>query len=191
MVYRGCADPDKLPLGVYTGVTPDENCKYQGPRKSLWWFCQGKLCNIGQLGEDVSHCASPPPPKGYERARRPYLTPSQPPPIQPIPREEKPQAAQDHQIAGVLSESDNFGYLGRYSADGSPAYFFLPYNVPRMGPPGGSIYNYQSVMSADTQPYRISNSASQQYARPSYVRHQQPDYYTSTTDTSTFASYSK
>ena len=62
VVYRGCADTENLPYDVRQAL----NCKYQGPKKSLWWFCEGDLCNEGQLGESESRCGSPPPPPGYE-----------------------------------------------------------------------------------------------------------------------------
>ena len=41
VVYRGCANDGNLPWGV----DPNTQCQYQGDSKSLWWFCEGDLCN--------------------------------------------------------------------------------------------------------------------------------------------------
>ena len=45
MVYRGCADPRNLPLGVDSSV----QCREQGRLPAVWWFCNGTLCNSGQF----------------------------------------------------------------------------------------------------------------------------------------------
>ena len=45
VVYRGCADAANLPGGVNT----KEQCRYQG--NSLWYFCEGDLCNNEQIGK--------------------------------------------------------------------------------------------------------------------------------------------
>lgn len=55
MVYRGCANEENLPWGVSTST----NCKRQGPKNSLWWFCEGDLCNDGVLGETEDRCGEP------------------------------------------------------------------------------------------------------------------------------------
>ena len=46
MLYRGCADPSNLPWEVDTSL----NCQYQGQIPSLWYFCDGHLCNGGRFG---------------------------------------------------------------------------------------------------------------------------------------------
>ncbi|CAH1798859.1 unnamed protein product [Owenia fusiformis] len=45
-IYRGCADQNNLPFGV----TPYTRCNYKDG--SLWEFCQGDLCNKGQIKDD-------------------------------------------------------------------------------------------------------------------------------------------
>ncbi len=50
--YRGCADPENLPLDVDSSL----QCKYQGAGKPLWYFCDGHNCNSGQIGQDEAHC---------------------------------------------------------------------------------------------------------------------------------------
>ncbi|CAH1775573.1 unnamed protein product [Owenia fusiformis] len=46
LVYRGCANPENLPLGV----SAYRQCAYQG--ESFYFFCKGDLCNAGQLGQE-------------------------------------------------------------------------------------------------------------------------------------------
>ncbi len=45
-VFRGCADPWNLPWGVDI----NNNCKQQYD-KSVWWFCDGEVCNHGQIDD--------------------------------------------------------------------------------------------------------------------------------------------
>jgi len=45
-VYRGCADPRNLPLGVDSSL----QCREQGLLPAVWWFCNGTLCNSQQFG---------------------------------------------------------------------------------------------------------------------------------------------
>ncbi|CAH1794485.1 unnamed protein product [Owenia fusiformis] len=58
LVYRGCANKENLSLGV----DPNKQCAYQGD--SLWYFCDGDLCNKKQLG-DYGVCGYKP---KYEQA---------------------------------------------------------------------------------------------------------------------------
>ena len=46
VVYRGCANQENLPLGV---SSYNRQCQYQAG--SLWFFCDGDLCNSKQLGK--------------------------------------------------------------------------------------------------------------------------------------------
>ena len=49
VIYRGCADEDKLPYGV----DAYKQCEYQAG--SLWSFCEGDLCNDQQIGKQCSY----------------------------------------------------------------------------------------------------------------------------------------
>ena len=53
MIYRGCADPENLPLGVDISV----GCQGQGISSAIWWFCDGTLCN-GGVFDDICHSQS-------------------------------------------------------------------------------------------------------------------------------------
>ena len=44
-IFRGCADPWNLPWGV----SNKRNCEQQGYTDSVWWFCDGDLCNHGEI----------------------------------------------------------------------------------------------------------------------------------------------
>jgi len=48
LIYRGCADAKNLPLNV----SPRQNCVPQGRALSVWWFCNGSLCNSGSFGKE-------------------------------------------------------------------------------------------------------------------------------------------
>ena len=50
VVYRGCADPRNLPLGVDSSL----QCREQGPLPAVWWFCNGTLCNSEQFSTACS-----------------------------------------------------------------------------------------------------------------------------------------
>ena len=63
VVYRGCADEKLLPMGVST----DLHCRYRGPTESMWWFCEGDLCNGGPVDENL-HCQSAPEPTIYDES---------------------------------------------------------------------------------------------------------------------------
>lgn len=55
VVYRGCADQNNLPWAVNSHV----QCQYQGDSKSLWWFCEGDLCNeVSVFSEAVNRSTS-------------------------------------------------------------------------------------------------------------------------------------
>ena len=47
-MFRGCADPWNLPWGI--DPDPGSNCRQQND-KSIWWFCEGELCNDGQIDQ--------------------------------------------------------------------------------------------------------------------------------------------
>merc|ERR1711872_468926 len=49
LVYRGCANPENLNLGVDAHL----QCAYQGG--SLYYFCKGDLCNFGEIGHLCGH----------------------------------------------------------------------------------------------------------------------------------------
>ena len=63
VVYRGCADQYKLPINV----DPYKNCQYQAG--SLWYFCDGDLCNKQQIGKECSYKPTYPTTKAYKGSK--------------------------------------------------------------------------------------------------------------------------
>ena len=64
VVYRGCADPRNLPLGVDSSV----QCRELGRLHAVWWFCNGTLCNSEQFGTVCSSQSSSGKGSGYGSA---------------------------------------------------------------------------------------------------------------------------
>ncbi len=68
VLFRGCADKWNLPWRVDTSV----NCETQGYRGSVWWFCNGDLCNDADMTSECGDISTQP-------------RHSNTPPIQPAP----------------------------------------------------------------------------------------------------------
>ena len=97
MEYRGCADPHNLPFNV----NPNANCKYQGPGKSLWYFCDGDRCNNGQIGQDHDYCGQSSTPKYYSSQGE--LAPSE----EDTQESENSVYYDDHYSTAILNSPDH------------------------------------------------------------------------------------